>query len=136
MPRKTGIVLVVMCYTLLLYFCLSAPAFAHAHPHLDPVLLVQYTSPWPVALAGALSVAGLMLALVPIRRGERWAVFTSLAMLIILFATRMATDPRCLVVLDPHQHGCHTFMIAMVLGSAGLALAGFSRSQHPAGAKY
>jgi hypothetical protein len=31
------------------------------------------------------------------------------------------------VVLDPHQHGCHTFMVAIVLGVAGLALAGFSR---------
>lgn len=66
-----------------------------------------------------------MLAVIPIRRGEPWALFTSLIILVILFATRMATDPRCLVVLDPHQHGCHTFMIAMVIGVVGLALAGF-----------
>jgi hypothetical protein len=33
-----------------------------------------------------------------------------------------------LVVLDPHQHGCHTFMIATALGIVGLALVGFSRS--------
>jgi hypothetical protein len=45
-------------------------------------------------------------------------------MLIIMFVTRIATDPRCLVVLDPHQHGCHTFMIAIALGVVGLALAG------------
>jgi len=44
-----------------------------------------------------------------IRRGERWAIWTSLATLMILLGTRMVSDPRCLVVLDPHQHGCHTF---------------------------
>jgi len=42
---------------------------------------------------------------------------------VILFVTRVATDPRCLVVLDPHQHGCHSFMIAAILGVVGLALA-------------
>jgi cell division inhibitor SulA len=64
-----------------------------------------------------------MLALVPLRRGERWALWTLLAMLLIPVITRLATDPRCLVVLDPHQHGSHTFMIAVLLGIVGLALA-------------
>jgi len=32
--------------------------------------------------------------------------------------------PRCRVVLDPHQHGCHTVMLALLLGIVGLALAG------------
>jgi hypothetical protein len=36
----------------------------------------------------------------------------------------LATDPRCRVVLDPHQHGCHPVMIAVLLGIVGLALAG------------
>ena len=64
-----------------------------------------------------------MLALVPIRRGERWSVLTALVIALVLFATRISSDPRCLVVLDPHQHGCHTFMIAILVGVAGLALA-------------
>jgi hypothetical protein len=63
-----------------------------------------------------------MLALIPLCRGERWALWTSLAILIILFVTRISTDPPCLVVLDPHQHGCHPFMIAELLGIVGLAL--------------
>jgi len=75
-----------------------------------------------VALACALALAGIMLAVVPLRRGERWAFWTSLAMMLILLGTRLATDPRCLVVLDPHQHGCHTFMIAILVGVIGLAL--------------
>ena len=121
--RRTGIGLVVTAYTLLLYISLSAPAYARAHQHLGAAMLAEYASPWPVSLASALAVAGIMLAVVPLRRGERWALWTSLAMLIIVLVPRLATDPRCLVVLDPHQHGCHTFMIAVVLGVVGLVLA-------------
>lgn len=122
--HKVGVGLGVVAYALLLYTSLAAPAYAPEHRHLDPVMLAQYAAPWPVALACALAVAGIVLALVPLRRGERWSLWTSLAMLIIMFVTRIATDPRCLVVLDPHQHGCHTFMIAIALGIVGLALAG------------
>ena len=68
------------------------------------------------------------MALVPLRRGERWALWTLLAVWAILLATRIASDPRCLVVLDMHRHGCHTFMLATVLALVGLALAGFSRA--------
>jgi|SRR5437588_8576266 len=121
--RKVGVGLVVTAYALLLYISLSSPGYARAHPHLDPRMLGQYAAPWPVALGIAVSVAGVMLALMPIRRGERWAWWTSLAMLAILFIIRITTDPRCLVVLDPHQHGCHTFMIAVVLGVVGLIMA-------------
>jgi hypothetical protein len=122
--HKIGVGLGVVAYALLLYTSLAAPAYAREHRHLDPVMLAQYAAPWPVALACAVAVAGLVLALVPLRRGERWSLWTSLAMLIIMFVTRIATHPRCLVVLDPHQHGCHTFMIAIALGVVGLALAG------------
>jgi hypothetical protein len=117
---------VVAAYAILLYTSLTAPAYARTHQHLGEALLAQYAGPWPVALTCALAAAGVMLALVPIRRGERWALWTSFAMLIILLAARLSTDPRCLVVLDPHQHGCHTFMIAVVFGVVGLGLAGFS----------
>jgi hypothetical protein len=121
--RKVGVGLVVVAYAVFLYTSLAAPAYARGHPHLDPAMLAAYAAPWPVALACALGVAGIMLALVPLRHGERWAVWTSLVIFLILFVTRLATDPRCLVVLDPHQHGCHSFMIAVVLGVAGLAMA-------------
>jgi hypothetical protein len=120
--RKLGVGLVVAAYAVLLYTSLAAPAYARAHPHLDPAMLAAYAAPWPVALASALVVAGILLALVPLRRGERWALWTELAVLLILLITRVATDQRCLVVLDPHRHGCHSFMIAVVLGVVGLAL--------------
>jgi hypothetical protein len=121
--RKIGVGLVAASYALLLYMSLATPAYARAHPQLGAPVVAEYAAPWPVALGCALAVAGIMLALVPLRRGERWALWTSLAMLIILLVPRVATDPRCLAVLDPHQHGCHTFMFAVLLGVIGLALA-------------
>ncbi|HEY7406075.1 MAG TPA: hypothetical protein VIB39_21295 [Candidatus Angelobacter sp.] len=121
--QKFGIRLVVAACALLVYIALSAPIYARAHPHLDPALLAEYARPWPVALTCALAIAMATIALVPLRRGERWAFWTLLVVFAILFATRLATDPRCLVVLDPHQHGCHSFMIAVVLGVVGLILA-------------
>lgn len=121
--RRVGVWMVVAAYVLLLYISVSAPIYVRAHPHLDPVLVAQFAAPWPVALGCALVLAGIMLALIPLRRGERWALWTQLAIFVILFVTRMTTDPRCLVVLDPHQHGCHTFVIAIVLGVIGLVLA-------------
>lgn len=128
MRRKVGVSLVVAAYALLLYTSLAAPAYARAHPLIDKAILAEYAAPWPMALACALAVVGILLALIPIRRGERWALWTSLATLVILLVPRVATDARCLAVLDPHRHGCHTFMIAVVLGIVGLALVGFSRS--------
>jgi hypothetical protein len=121
--RKTGVGLVVAGYAVLLYTSSAAPAYARAHQYLGPAKLAAYAAPWPVALACTVVVAGIMLALVPLRRGERWASWTLLAMLIILFVTRITTDPRCLVMLDPHLHGCHSFMIAILLGVVGLVLA-------------
>jgi nicotinamide riboside transporter PnuC len=120
--RKVGVGLVVAAYVLLLYTSLSAPAYARAHSNLDPAFLAAYAAPWPVALACTLVVSGVVLALIPLRRGQRWAWWTLLAMLAICFFTRTLTDPRCFVVLDPHQHGCHTFVIASLLEVIGLAL--------------
>src|SRR5262249_39696468 len=113
--RKTGVGLIVVANMLLLYMALGSRAYARAHPHLSAPLMAEYAGPWPVALASTLAGTGIMLALIPIRRGERWALWTSLATLLALFTVRLSTDPRCLVVLDPRQHGCHTFMTAMLL---------------------
>lgn len=121
--QKIGVGLLVASYALLIYISLSAPFYARTHPHLEPALVAQYAAPWPVALGCALALAGIMLTLIPLRRGERWALWTQLSIFVILLVTRMTTDPRCLLVLDPHQHGCHTFMIAIALGVIGLGLA-------------
>jgi hypothetical protein len=125
MKRKIGVWLLVAGYAIFLYSSISAPFYARAHQDMGAAMVAEYSSPWPVALMGSLGFIGIILALIPIRRGERWAMFTSFVSFAILFVTRMATDPRCLVVLDVHQHGCHTFIIAVVLAIAGLVLAAF-----------
>ena len=127
--RKTGIGLLVAAYVWALYTWVAPPAYAHAHAKLGETMLAAYAAPWPVALASALALNGLVLALVPIRRGEKWAIWLSAMNLLIFLASRVATDPRCLVVLDWHQHGCYTFMISMVLGFVGLALAAPGQSK-------
>jgi hypothetical protein len=121
--QKIGIGLITAAYALLLYMSLGARFYTGGHHHLDPAMQAEYGAPWPVALGSVVALTGIVLALVPIRRGERWAMWTALMMLAILFLVRIATDPRCLVVLDPHQHGCHTFMVAVLVGVVGLALA-------------
>lgn len=121
--RKTGIGLLVAAYLLALYTWLAPPVHAHAHPQRGPLIPAEYAGPWPMVVACALALNGLVLALIPIRRGEMWAIWLSGANLLILQATRSAADPRCLVVLDPHQHGCQIFMISIVLGLVSLALA-------------
>jgi hypothetical protein len=122
--RKAGVGLVVLAYALLLYMSLAAPAYARAHQDLGPAMLAAYAAPWPVALGYTVAVSGIVLALIPLHRVERWAVCAPLAMMIIPFVTRLATDPRCRVVLDPHPHRCHTVMMALLLRIVGLALAG------------
>ena len=122
--RRVGVGLVVLAYAPLLHMSLTAPAYTRAHQALGPEMLAAYAAPRPVALGCTVAVSGTVLALIPLHRGERWAVWALLAMMIPPSLRALATDPRCRVVLDPHQHGCHTFMIAVLLGIVGLALAG------------
>ena len=121
--QKAGIGLLLAGYALFLFITLGAPFNAAEHSHHDSAPSVSYAAPWSVATAGALAMAGIAMALVPIRRGEGWAWGTSVAMWLILVVTRFASDPRCLVVLDAHQHGCHSFMISAALAVVGLGLA-------------
>jgi hypothetical protein len=121
--KKLGLVMIVIAYALLIATAVLGRLFDREHSHLDPVQVAGYVEPWPVTLLIVFGLVGIVLALIPVRRGERWAIATSALALLALFAVRMTTDPLCLVVLDPHQHGCHSFMIAMALGLGGLGLA-------------
>jgi len=127
--RQKGVTVMVVAYVLLFYTAVTAPPYARTHVYLGVALLSEYAAPWPVTLTCVLAGIGIILAVIPIRRGERWAILTAATSLVALLATRLWTDPRCAlaVVSDPHQHGCHTFMIAIVLGLIGLALAGVGR---------
>jgi len=121
--RTTGILLVIAAWSLFAFSAVASAMHSSSHSHMDVQLDVEFTRPWPVALSVALAMLGIVVALVPLRRGERWALWSSSGVFVLLLVTRMVTDPRCSVVLDPHQHGCHTFLIAIVIGLVGLVLA-------------
>lgn len=121
--RRVGVWLVVTAYVGLLWTTSARTIDLRTHSHVSGAMSSEYDAPWPVILGSVVSGIGIVLALVPIRRGESWAVWTSFATLLALLAARLASDPRCRAVLDPHQHGCHTFMIAIVIGVIGLGLA-------------
>ena len=129
MRLRVGVGLTVAAYVLLLYTALAAPAYARSHSHLDPAMLAAYAAPWPVAMTSVFALTGVVLAIIPVRRGERWAVWMCLSTFAILLAVRITTDARCLVVLDPHQHGCHTFMLLVIVGLTGLMLSAFGRHE-------
>lgn len=133
MPRKVAVVLIVLAYALLL----RGPLLGLLHPQAQaqhgsagmPGMDARAATPSDPGLAAAMSalaLTGIMLALVPLRKGEAWALWTVAATWLIIGVARLATDPRCLVVLDPNQHGCHTFMAALVLALVGFVLAAFA----------
>jgi len=127
MRFRIGVGLTVAAYLLLLYGALAAPAYARSHSHLDPAMLAAYAAPWPVAMTSVFAMTGVALALIPVRRGEKWAIWVCLSTLALLLIVRTTTDARCLVVLNPHQHGCHTFILLVLVGITGLILSAFGK---------
>jgi hypothetical protein len=107
--RTVGVGLCVAAWGVLFFKSSYSPAYTQARPHPDPLML-------------AITIAGIALAVIPIRRGERWALLTELVMLVIVLVTRFTTGAQRLVILEPHQHG-YSFMVAAGLAAAGLALA-------------
>jgi hypothetical protein len=76
-----------------------------------------------------LSAVEIMIALAPVRRGERWALVATMLPMIVVGIPRLVTDPAC-QLYDLSHHGCHQVMIAMTLGFIGWLLscvAGFSK---------
>lgn len=127
MRARIGIGLTAAAYLLLLYTALAAPAYPRAQSHLDPAMLAAYAVPQPVAMTSVFGLTEVVLTVIPVRRGERWAVWMCLSTFATLFIVRISTDARCLVVLGPHQHGCHTFILLVFLGITGLILSAFGK---------
>jgi hypothetical protein len=124
--RKASVVLLTLSYFVLVNGRIAR--LMHGRPfvgeHVMPGIAMPAGQPgaaaWENALLFSLAFVGVVLALIPLRRGERWAAWTSAAVWAVLGGTRFATDPQCLKVLDVHQHGYHTFVIALVVAVAGL----------------
>src|SRR3954471_22145491 len=80
----------------------------------------QYLGLWPTTVVIALSFAMITLLFTAEASRQKRAL-TSLAGILIVGIPRIATDPRCLANITT-QHGCHTFMAAMLLVLVGVAL--------------
>jgi hypothetical protein len=114
--RNVGVALFVATWILLVFTSSVAPAYVTD----TSVVLVQ-SSPRLDTMMLSLAIAGIALAVFPVRRGERWALLTQIAMLITVLVPRLSTGTQRLAVIDPHQQS-HTFAIATVLAVAGLVL--------------
>ena len=129
--RKASVVLLTLSYFVLLHGRIAR--LVHGHPfageHAMPGMPAAQpgAAAWENAVIFSLAFAGVVLALIPLRRGERWAAWTSAGVWAVLGGTRFATDPQCLKVLDVHQHGCHTFVIALVVAMTGLVCAAVNK---------
>src|SRR5919109_1355207 len=60
-------------------------------------------------VAVTLVAVEILIALMPLRRGELWAFWAALLPVLSLGIPRMLTDPNCLA-MSLHIHGCHQFM--------------------------
>jgi hypothetical protein len=147
MPRLRiiGIVLLLWAYGMNVHGVMGAWHEAHLSPeqaareHLeemsqDPGMDMHAASAPAssarIVLTAVMLAAGVLLALFPIRQGAWYGVWGTLIVWIALAGPRILNDPRCWQVLDPNKHGCHTFMLSVVIAVAGMvccAVAGKNR---------
>jgi hypothetical protein len=118
--HKIGMWLLVLAYALLVLNAISTLIFVrqnaeHMHEHMD------YVSSWSLSLLVAVTLLGIRVCIIPLRRGEVWAWIASLMTWVVIAVPRLVNDPRCLQ-LDLNRHGCHTFMATIVIAAAGLVL--------------
>jgi hypothetical protein len=119
--------LLALCYALQIFSAvfgafLSSPGHVHgAHPE-DAMTFAAYASTWAITLSLSLAMVELLIALVPLRRCERWAFWAQVVPIVVVGIPRIAYDPRCLANIMS-QHGCHSYMVSLVLAIIGLGLA-------------
>jgi hypothetical protein len=70
---------------------------------------------------GLLTLLAVMVAWFSVRDGQRWGWWTLLFALLAIAISRLAVDRSCTVKIF-WQHGCHQFMLGLVLGVIGLVL--------------
>ena len=73
-----------------------------------------------IVLTAVMMLAGVLLALFPIRQGAWYGVWGTLIVWLAIAGPRILNDPRCWQVLDPNKHGCHTFMLSVLIAVAGM----------------
>ena len=79
-------------------------------------------APETSTLALALVAVELLIVMVPLRRGEKWAYWAALIPLVLVALPRMLTDPNC-TAMSLSVHGCHQFMGALLVAAVGFIMA-------------
>ena len=113
--RNIGAALVIAAYLVLLltssvgvaYMSDTGIGLTQARWNVDPMMV-------------AIASAGTMLALIPARRGERWAQVTQVVVLASVLTTRFGNGAKRLVVLDSSPQGHSVLIIVFVLAIAGI----------------
>ena len=146
--RLVGIILLLWAYGMNVHGVLGAWHEARMSPeqaareHLEAMARnpkMDMPASAPVSTAGivlttVLLLAGVLLAVIPIRRGDWYGVWATLVVWLAIAGPRIARDPRCWQVLDPNKHGCHTFMLSVVIAVAGMVFAALGRGKQVASA--
>jgi hypothetical protein len=106
----TGALLLCAAFIL----CFASPVIAPSHSHAT----FSVTATFQEML---LPIFGIAISWFGVRDGQRWAWWTVLLGLLVIAILRISSDPRCTVRIFS-QHGCHQFMLGLVVGAVGLVL--------------
>jgi hypothetical protein len=116
---RVGVWLVAAGYALWFVMALLG-RLAPLHPE-HAAEAAPYVATWPTSLVYSLTLVEILVALLPLARGERWAHFAGLLPVLAVGIPHVIEDPRCFANLFS-QHGCHTFLASMLFIFIGLLL--------------
>ena len=108
--NTTGALLLCAAFIL----CFASPVIAHSQSHATFAISVIFQEM-------LLPIFGIAISWFGVRDGQRWAWWTVLFGLLVIAILRISTDRACTVRIFS-QHGCHQFMIGLVVGAVGLVL--------------
>jgi len=108
--NTTGALLLSAAFIL----CFASPAIAHSHSGATFTVSATFQEM-------LLPIFGIAISWFGVRDGQRWAWWTVLLGLLVIAVLRISTDRACTVRIFS-QHGCHQFMIGLVVGAIGLVL--------------
>ena len=111
--NTTGALLLCAAFIL----CFASPVIAHSHSRVHATFSVTATFQEML-----LPIFGIAISWFGVRDGQRWAWWTVLLGLLVIAILRISSDRGCTVRIFS-QHGCHQFMLGLVVGAIGLVLA-------------
>src|SRR5437879_5044655 len=117
---KAGTALVAIGYLLLSVSALLGLIFISNYPHEIHEHQVQIATPWALTNQLVVGFLGAWLVYSHLRNRSKAAFVVLAACATILLLVRLRNDASCFGAL--HEHGCHTFLAAIILVFVGLML--------------